>query len=149
MRMLKLTVLLGVLVVATSAAHFVAAQGVNFSGKWVIEALGRGGQVQRTILLLNQVGTEVDGTIAARIDAGTGSPSNTEILDGKVENDTLTFYVWTGRDRPVKAHYKGMLSGEEIKFTVTGGASVPGDFGGPGSGGSQSGLRQLTAKRAK
>ncbi len=149
MRMLKLTVLLGVLAVATSAANLVAVQAVNFSGKWVIEAPGRGGQVRRTILLLNQVGTEVDGTIAAGIDAGTGSPSNTEILDGKIDSDALTFYVWTGRDRPVKAHYKGMLSGEEIKFTVTGGASVPGGFGGPGSGGGQSGPRQLTAKRVK
>jgi len=83
MRMLKSTVLLGMLAVATSAANIVAAQGVNFSGKWMIEAPGRGGQVQRTILVLNQVGTEVDGTITARIDAGTGSPSNTEILDGK------------------------------------------------------------------
>ena len=149
MRMLKLTFLLSVLAVAASAANLVAAQAVNFSGKWVIEVPGRGGQVQRIILLLNQVGTEVDGTVAARIDAGTGSPSNTEILDGKVESDTLTFYVWTGRDRPVKAHYKGMLSGEEIKFTVAGGAGVPGGFSGPGSGASQSDPRQFTAKRTK
>ena len=149
MRMLKLTFLLGVLAVAASAANLIAAQAVNFSGKWVIEVPGRGGQVQRIILLLNQVGAEVDGTIGARIDAGTGSPTNTEILDGKVERDTLTFYIWTGRDRPAKAHYKGMLSGEEIKFTVTGSAGVPGVFGGPASGTSQSGAQQLTAKRAK
>ena len=93
--------------------------------------------MQRMTLLLNQVGNDVDGTISSRVDAGSGSPSNTEILDGKVENDILTFYVWTGRDRPVKAHYKGMLSGDEIKFTVTGGSS---EQGAP---------KEFTAKRAK
>ena|SRR5262245_24171733 len=134
MRVLKLSFLLGILAVMVSAT--------NFSGKWIFERPGRGSTRVTTILILNQVGNEVEGTISSRIDAGTGSPNNTEILDGKVEGDTLTFYVWTGRDRPVKVYYKGTLSGEEIKFTVTGGA------GGPGAGEGQ-GPQQFTAKRAK
>lgn len=149
MRMLKLIYLLSVLTATAPTQNAVAGEAMNFSGKWVIETPGRGGQVQRTVLVLNQVGAEVEGTVAARIDAGTGSPSNTEILDGKVESDTLTFYIWTGRDRPVKAHYKGTLSGEEIRFTVIGGVGVPGSLGGPGSGANQSSSRQLTAKRTK
>jgi hypothetical protein len=143
MRTWRVNLLLGVLAAAVSAANLAAAQTVNFSGKWMFEVPGRGGQMQRVNLLLNQVGNEVDGTISVRIDAGTGSPNNTEILDGKVESDTLTFYVWTGRDRPVKAHYKGILSGEEIKFNVTSGR------GGPDGGTSQGGSQQFTAKRAK
>ena len=135
MRLLKLSFLLGVLALTASAT--------NFSGKWVFERPGRGSTRVITILILNQVGNEVEGTISSRSDISTGSPNNAEILDGKVEGDTLTFYVWTGRDRPVKAYYKGILSGEEIKFTVTGGA------GGPGAGEGQSGPQQFTAKRAK
>jgi len=137
MKLLKLSLLLGIMALPASAT--------NFSGKWVIQVSGpsRGGPMPRITLILNQVGNEVEGAISSRIDASTGSPANVEILDGKVEGDTLTFYVWTGRDRPVKAYYKGVLSGEEIKFTVTGGAD------GPGGGARQGDPRQLTAKRAK
>jgi hypothetical protein len=49
-------------------------------------------------------------------------------MDGKVEGDTLTFYVWVGGDEPVKQTYQGTMSGEEITFTVTGGRG--GGFGG-------------------
>jgi hypothetical protein len=139
MRLLILSFLLSV--VALSAA------AVNFSGKWVIEEANRGPLRPSTILILNQVGNEVTGSISSRINASSASPVHTEILDGKVEGDTLTFYVWTGLDRPVKAYYKGTLSGEEIKFTVTGGAAESSGFAGPGAG--QQGPRQITAKRAK
>ena len=46
---------------------------------------------------------------------------NTEILGGKAEGDTVTFYVWRGLDRPAKQFYKGAVHGDEIDFTVTGG----------------------------
>jgi hypothetical protein len=98
-----------------------AAQTANFSGKWVIESQDRSPGQSVTNLMLNQVGNHVTGSISGRNDAFSASPVNTEILDGVVENDTITFYLWTGLDRPVKAFYKGTLSGEEIKFTVTGG----------------------------
>jgi len=76
----------------------------------------------------------VTGTISLRIDAGTNSPVNNEIWGGKVAADTLSFYVWTGTDQPVKVSYRGTMSasGEEIVFTVTGGRG-PG-FGGFGGG---------------
>ena len=138
MRLLILSFLLSVVAMAASA--------VNFSGKWVIEGANRGPMRQPTILILNQVGNEVIGSVSSRIDAGSASPTHNEILDGKVEGDTITFYVWTGLDRPVKAYYKGTLSGEEIKFTVTGGAELRGSAG-PDAG--QQGPRQVTAKRAK
>jgi hypothetical protein len=123
-----------------------SAPEVNFSGKWVIEGANRGPMRQPTVLILNQVGNEVTGSISSQIFAASASPTHNEILDGKVEGDTLTFYVWTGLDRPVKAYYKGTLSGEEIKFTVTGGAGLSG-FAGPGVGGQEP--RQITAKRTK
>jgi len=141
MKTLMLSLLLGIFTVAAFDA--------NFSGKWVIEGANRGPTRQSTTLILNQTGNEVTGSISSRIDEGSASPVYTEILDGKVDGDTIRFYVWTGLDRPVKAHYEGTLSGEEIRFTVTGGAPESGGLAGPSAGASQSAPRQLTAKRAK
>jgi hypothetical protein len=130
MRTLLLSVLL-------SAITF-AASGVNYSGKWAIQSAGRGGQ---TILVLNQVGKEVTGTIGARVDAGAGTPVGTEVLGGTVEGDTISFYVWSGRDQPIRTYYKGAMSGEEtITFTVTSSQAGGGGRGGP---------QQVTAKRTK
>jgi hypothetical protein len=115
-----------------------ASQPANFSGKWVIQTpAGRGGgRGAPTVLVLNQAGAEVTGTITVRIDPGTSSPLNTEVMGGKVDGDKITFYVWTGTDQPVKAMYSGAMSaaGDEISFTVTGGRAAPGGFGGPGGG---------------
>jgi hypothetical protein len=137
------------------AAAALPAAAANFSGKWAIESgAGRGGgRGGPTILTLNQVGNEVTGTLTLRMDQGSGSPVGQEILDGKVEGDTLTFYVWVGGDEPVKQTYQGTMSGEEITFTVTGGRG--GGFGGgrggaaAGRGAGAGGTRQMTAKRTK
>ena len=137
MRLLLLSFLLSVGVLSAPA--------VNFSGKWVMEGANRGPTRQPTVLILNQVGNEVTGSISSGNFAASASPTHNEVLDGKVEGDTLAFYVWTGLDRPVKAYYKGTLAGEEIKFTVTGGAQR--GSAGPGAG--QQEPRQITAKRAK
>jgi len=55
--------------------------------------------------------TAITGTIA-------GMPSGTvEIKDGKLEGDTLTFWIMIEyQGMPVKLVYKGKLSGSEIKF---------------------------------
>ena len=128
----------------------------------------------RPILVLNQVGDEVTGTISSRVDAGTGSPVNTEVLGGKVESDVLSFYVWSGTDQPAKITYRGTMSaaGDEIQLTVTGGrgggfggmggqggrggaggqgtpgAPTPANAPGPG-GGTPAASQQVTARRAK
>ena len=135
------TLLLGLLLAA-------AAMVANFSGKWALESPGRGGRGgPPTILVLNQVGKEVTGTISARADAGTGNPVNTEVLGGVAEGDTISFYVWTGTDQPVKTIYKGTAAGEDtIVFTVTGGPAGGGNFAlGRGAGGPQ----KITAKRTR
>jgi hypothetical protein len=119
------------------AGSAVLAQAANFSGKWVIEMPGRGRA--QLILVLNQVGKEVTGTISARVDPYSGSPVNTEVLGGVAEGDTISFYVWTGIDQPVKTFYKGTASGpDEIVFTVT---------GGPARGSTEP--QKLVAKRTK
>ncbi|HSW49209.1 MAG TPA: hypothetical protein VLH09_03495 [Bryobacteraceae bacterium] len=125
-----------------------AASAVNFSGKWAIETPGRGGRGGApTILVLNHVGKEVTGSITARSDAGTGNPVNSEVLGGVAEGDTISFYVWSGTDQPVKTIYKGAASGEEtIIFTVTGGPAGGGNYAlGRGQGEPQ----KVTAKRTR
>lgn len=157
-----------VLLLALTGASALAA---NFSGKWAIQPQsGRGGRGGPTILVLNQVGSEVTGNIGARTDAGTGSPVNTEVIDGKVEGNIISFYVWTGTDQPVKTIYRGTMSatGDEIGFTVAGGdAGGFGGMGGQGRGGANAstppqsgrvenggrgqaaGPQQMIARRAK
>lgn len=132
---------------ALLVAAAVSASAANFSGKWAIETPGRGGRGSPTILVLNQVGKEVTGTITARSDAGTGTPLNSEVLGGVAQGDAISFYVWSGTDQPTKTFYKGTLSGEEtITFTVTGGPAGGGNFA-PGRG--QPGPQTVTAKRSK
>ncbi len=94
----------------------------NFSGKWALSpeagpAAGRGGAMP--ILVLNQVGTEVAGAITPPRGVSTGSPTYTEILGGQAGDDTISFYIWTGLDKPVKSLYQGRMAGDEIVFTVT------------------------------
>jgi hypothetical protein len=128
-----------------------AAAAPNYSGTWVIEEPGGAvtRQTMTTTLVLNQIGNEVTGTISYPDDAGSASPTHGEILDGKVEGETLTFYVWTGLDRPMKAFYKGTLAGDEIRFVVTGGAPALGGFSGSAAGAGKGSPQPITAKRAK
>jgi hypothetical protein len=137
-----------------------AAQAPNFSGKWAIETPGRAG-AQQTILVFNQVGSEVEGTIARGGGGGGGSaaPAHREIVEGKVEGNTITFYVWAGSDRPVKTVYKGVMAaaGDQIDFVITGASGFPGGTPpgggqagrGPAGGRGQSGPQQVAAKRTR
>jgi len=130
--------------VAFSAA--IAAQtGANVSGKWIIQGAGRGGgRGGSQTLTLNQVGREVTGELLGGGGGGGGSaaPINNELYDGKMENGTVSFYVWRGTDQPYKVTYKGTLNaaGDEIALTVT---------GLPGRGGAPPAPQSVTAKRAK
>ncbi len=115
MKALILTIFLGVLAVSPSAA--------NFSGKWTMEFADRPdrpGRTTQVTAVLNQVGSEVTGSVVSETRASTGSPAGTEIRGGKAEGDTIVFYAWTGRDKPVKRFFRGTLAGDEIRFIVTG-----------------------------
>lgn len=139
MRSLVLSVLLGSAAAVASAA--------NFSGKWTMEMTDRPpGRMARMEVLLNQVGSEVNGSINLPGGLGSGSPTGSEIYGGKAEGDTLTFYVWTGEDKPVKMVFQGTLAGEEIRFTVTG---SPVRFDVRGERMEPPGPRQVTARRTK
>ena len=113
MKGLIVTGLLGVLAAPAAAA--------NFSGRWTMELLDRPDRTVQVTLILNQVGSEVTGSAVSRTRASSGSPAGPEIHGGQAEGDSIVFYVWTGRDKPVKRVFKGTLVGDEIRFTVTGG----------------------------
>jgi hypothetical protein len=134
----------GTLICALAAA----ATAANFSGKWAIVPEGRDGASQQTTLVLNQVGVELEGALTPSVRGGDSTPVNSDIIDGKVDGDTVTFYVWTGSDRPQKAFYKGTLTGDQITFTVTSGSGTA-PAGAAGNGSAQSGPHQVVAKRTK
>jgi hypothetical protein len=93
----------------------------NFSGKWLLtRQTGAGGRGPApTLVTLNQVGSDLTGSVTPPRGNSTGSPANVDILGGKVDGETITFYLWTGLDKPVKNIYQGKLAGDEIVFTVT------------------------------
>jgi len=138
MKGLILTALLGVLAAPASAT--------NFSGMWSMEFLDRPDRTVQLVLILNQVGSEVTGSALSRARASSGSPAGTEIRGGQAEGDTISFYVWTGRDKPVKRVFRGRLAGDEIRFTVTGG---PVRFDVRGRRVDPLGPQELTARRTK
>lgn len=140
MRTIVMLALVAVLAVTTWAD--------NFSGHWTIETPGSGGQAQRTSLELNQNGSTVTGTLSGRIDPGTASPVNNEIWGGKVDGDTITFYVWRGSDKPWKQSYKGTLSGDQITFTVADAPHQTISFGPTPKTASQNASVQVVAKRS-
>ena len=92
----------------------------NVSGKWLLTRQATGGRgTPPMVVTLNQVGNELSGSISPPRGNSTGSPANVDVLGGKVDGDTVSFYLWTGLDKPVKNFYQGNLNGDEILFTVT------------------------------
>jgi hypothetical protein len=95
------------------------AQTSNISGQWIIQTKSPGGHTQSYILLLNQFQAALTGSLRLQAEISTGAPSSNEIVDGKVEGSTVSFYIWRGTDQPVKHLYKGIISGDQIRFTIT------------------------------
>ena len=104
----------------------------DFAGKWAIKA----GEAD-IILTLKVDGTTATGTL----DNSQVGP--TDIKEGKIEGDTISFYVVRKMgESDIKITWKGTIAGDEIKFT----RASQGGAGGPGGG---SGAEEFTAKRAK
>jgi hypothetical protein len=107
----------------------VAAFGADISGKWKSESPGRDGTPMTTNYTFNVEGEKLTGTVSGR-------QGDTAISDGKVAGDEISFIVvrnFRGEER--KIQYKGKVSGDEIKLTITFGADMP--------------PREVVAKRVK
>lgn len=103
----------------------------DVTGKWTATVQGRGGQSREVTYNFKASGSTLTGTTS-----GMGG-QEIQISDGKVEGDNISFKVKMefGGNSMVMS-YKGVVSGDEIKFTQT-------REGGQGQ------AREFTAKRAK
>ena len=102
----------------------------DVTGKWTAEMPGRGGNAMTVEFNLKADGNNLNGTVSGR-------RGETQISDGKVDGDSITFSVireFNGNQ--FKQNYKGKIDGNTIHFTVT-------MEGGMGEGRS----RQFDAKR--
>lgn len=93
-----------------AAAVMLAA---DVTGKWTAEVQGRGGNTMTVTMNLKADGSNLTGTVSGR-------NGDTDISDGKIEGDNLSFKVvreFNGNQ--FTQNYKGKLDGDTIHFTVT------------------------------
>ena len=113
-------------VALTFLVAFVWAADVG--GKWEAETQGRQGP-QTTTFNFKVEGTSLTGTIAT-------SRGENPISEGKIDGNNISFVlvrmVGPNQDMEMKTTYKGVVSGDEIKFTVE--RQMPAGMGGPGGG---------------
>jgi hypothetical protein len=106
------------------------ATAADVTGKWTAQVPARGGEMRDTTFMFKQEGSQLTGTMAM-----SGRERDSQIEEGKVDGDNISFTVTLslgGGD--MKFFYKGVVSGNEIKFTR--------EREGSGQ------LREFTAKRA-
>jgi hypothetical protein len=90
----------------------VALWAADATGKWTGEVQGRNGTMNVN-LNLKADGAKLTGTVG-------GMNGDTDISDGKVDGDNVSFTVvreFNGNQ--IKQNYKGKLDGDTIHFTVT------------------------------
>jgi autotransporter translocation and assembly factor TamB len=100
------------LILASSVA-LVALWAADATGKWTAEMQGRNGNTMTVNMNLKADGAKLTGTVSGR-------NGDTEISDGKIDGDNVSFTVvreFNGNQ--IKQNYKGKLDGDAIHFTVT------------------------------
>lgn len=117
-------------VFAVSALELRAA---GIDGKWQAEVPGRDAPVPVTFDLKAE-GETLTGTISADV------VGNTEIQDGKVDGETVSFVqVLTRGQRQIRFQYEGKLAGDSLELTRTlvrpAGRAPARPGAGPGQGG--------------
>jgi hypothetical protein len=100
------------------------ALAADVTGKWTAQVPGRGGQTREATFNLKADGNTLTGTISSpRGDA--------EISEGKIDGDQISFtQTMEFNGNSMKLIYKGMISGDTIKFTRArdGGNQPPQEF---------------------
>ena len=110
-------------------------KAADASGKWVAEQPGRNGGPPRQITFTFKVdGAKLTGTVSQ---PGRNGNMDTEISDGKVDGDNISFKVKrTMGDQEMVTEYTGTVSGDSINLKMN--MNTP---NGPMT-------RELTAKKA-
>ena len=105
----------------------------NVTGTWKWSFSGQNGQTFETTAKLKQDGDKLTGTISGR-----QGGNDTEITDGKVKGDEVSFKVVRSRNgNTITSTYEGKVDGDTIKGKTT------------MTGGQQDRTRDWEAKRAK
>lgn len=91
----------------------VALWAADPTGKWTAEMQGRNGNTMTVTMNLKADGDKLTGTVSGRM-------GDTEISDGKVDGDNISFTVvreFNGNQ--FKQNYQGKLDGDTIHFKMT------------------------------
>ena len=84
-----------------------SATAGDISGTWIART-----QVLTVTMVFKVAGTTLTGTIRTR------PADQTEIKDGKIDGDKISFYIMrTQNNKKVKVRFKGIVEGDEIRFT--------------------------------
>lgn len=90
-----------------------AALAADVTGTWKASVPGREGAMMETTFTLKAEGAKLTGTVSNQW-------GDTEISDGKVAGDNITFKVKREfGDRTMIMVYEGAVAGNEIKFKST------------------------------
>ena len=112
----KLLLILTILLVVSFAL-----MAADVSGKWTFEQPGRGGNPGRPVTItLKADGAKLTGSVPGMGRGGDTPPPPTEITDGKVDGNNVSFTV--KRETPngtMEQKYAGVLSGDELKLKIT------------------------------
>lgn len=102
------------------------AVAADVTGKWVAEVEGRNGNTSQMTFTLKADGSSLTGTVMGgmgggrRGGGGGGAPAATEISNGKIDGDTVSFEVkraYGGNEFITK--YTGTLSGDTLNLKET------------------------------
>ncbi len=111
--MLKVKILPVVLLFLTAAVCVYAA---DISGKWTAEFNTQVG-LQKYVFEFKVEGDKLTGKAIGDI---AGSPSQSDIQEGKISGDEISFVEMQNyQGQQVRIVYKGKVSGDEIKFKRT------------------------------
>lgn len=93
-------------------AFVLIVSAADINGKWTgtLTAKGRTGQVT---LDLTVDGKAFSGTLSIE-------SRDSEILDGKVDGDTISFGCLSGAHDVPRLEFQGKVDGDEMKLTMTG-----------------------------
>lgn len=91
----------------------VAIWAADATGKWTAEMQGRNGNTMTITMNFKADGDKLTGTVSGR-------NGDTDISDGKVEGDSISFKVvreFNGNQ--MTSTYKGKVDGDTIHFSMT------------------------------
>jgi hypothetical protein len=121
-----------ILSVCALLAFITVAYAGGVDGKWTAQVPGRQGNTQEVTFNFKAEGDKLTGTISGR-------QGDTAISEGTIKGNDLSFKVVREfNGNKITQTFKGVLSGDEIKFSRT-------MEGGPGGGAAV----EFTAKRAQ